>query len=153
MKVLVPIDGSKYSTESIKVASHYAKAKNAETYLITVISSIADIDLELSASERDRLLESMKARGEELLAKAKGVCKSCGVGVVNTVLATSPSPAQEIVSFAEKEKVDLIVIGSRGMNANARFHIGSTMASVVSNSHCCVHVVKEPCWANAGTAV
>jgi len=146
MKVLVPIDGSKYSTEGVKVASHYAKTKNAETYLITVVPSVADIDLELSASDRDRLLESMKVRGEELLAKAKDVCKSCGVTAVNTVLATSPSPAQEIVSFAEQEKVDLIVIGSKGRNASSRFHLGSVTANVVSNCHCCVHVVKETCW-------
>lgn len=147
MKVLVPIDGSKYSTEGVKVASHYAKTKNAETYLITVIPSVADIDLELSASDRDRLFDSMKVRGEEILAKAKAVCKSCGVAVVNTVLAISPSPAQEIVSFAEKEKVDLVVIGSKGRNASSRFHLGSVTANVVSNCHCCVHVVKETCWA------
>ncbi len=40
MKVLVPVDGSKYSSEGIKVASHYAKSKNAEVYLMTVIPSV-----------------------------------------------------------------------------------------------------------------
>jgi len=147
MKVLVPVDGSKYSSEGIKVASHYAKSKNAQVYLMTVIPSVADIDLELTVSERDRLLESMKRRGEELLAKAAELIKSLGVNHVNIVLATAPSPAQEIVAFAEKEKADLIVIGSRGRNATQRFHIGSVAANVVSHSHCCVYVVKEPCWA------
>jgi nucleotide-binding universal stress UspA family protein len=146
MKVLVPIDGSKHATEGIKVASHYAKSKNAQVFLMTVIPSVADIDLELSASERDRLLESMKKRGEELLAKAAELIKSLGVAHVNTILSTAPSPAQEIVAHAEKEKVDLIVIGSRGRNATHRFHIGSVAANVVSHSPCCVYVVKEPCW-------
>ena len=104
MKVLVPVDGSRYSSEGIKVASHYAKTKNAQVYIMTVIPSVADIELELSASERDRLLESMKKRGEELLAKAAELIKSLGVDHVNTVLATAPSPAQEIVAFAEREK-------------------------------------------------
>jgi len=146
MKVLVPVDGSKHASEGIKVASHYAKSKNAQLYLITIIPSVADIDLELSASERDRLLESLKNRGEELLTKSKDMMKSLGVEKVNTVLATAPSPAQEIVSYAEKEKMDLIVIGSRGRNANHKFHIGSVAANVVSHSPCCVYVVKEPCW-------
>ncbi len=146
MNVLVPVDGSKHSSEGIKVASHYAKTKAARIYLITVIPSIADIDLELSASERDRLLESMKKRGEELLAKSSDLMKSHGVSVVNTVLATAPSPAQEIVSFAEKEKIDLIVIGSRGRGANARFHLGSVAANVVRHSSSCVYVVREPSW-------
>jgi nucleotide-binding universal stress UspA family protein len=146
MKVLVPVDGSRYSSEGLKVASHYAKTKNAQVYIMTVIPSVADIDLELSASERDRLLESMKKRGEELLAKAAELIKSLGVNDVKTVLATAPSPAQEIVAFAEKEKADLIIIGSRGRNATQRFHIGSVAANVVSHTPCCVYVVKEPCW-------
>ena len=52
------------------------KPKGAEVSIMTVISYISDIDLELSASERDRLLESMKSRGEEILGKGKGYCKS-----------------------------------------------------------------------------
>jgi len=146
MKVLVPVDGSKHATEGIKVASHYAKSKNAQVFLLTVISSVSDIDLELSASDRDRLLESMKKRGEELLAKAAELIKSLGVVHVNTILSTAASPAQEIVAFAEKEKMDLIVIGSRGKNASHKFHLGSVAANVVRHSHCCVYVVKEPCW-------
>jgi len=146
MKVLVPVDGSKYSSEGIKVASHYAKSKNAEVFLMTVIPSVSDIDLELTASERDRLLESMKKRGEDILSKASDLIKTLGVNHVNTVLATGPSPAHEIVAFAEKERTDLIVIGSRGRTATQRFHIGSVAANVVSHTPCCVYVVKEPCW-------
>ncbi len=147
MKVLIPVDGSRHSTESIKVASHYARNNQAQIHIMTVIPSVADIDLELSASERDRLLESMKMRGQELLERSSELMRQYGAGQVHTVLATAPSPAQEIVSFAEKEKVDLIVIGSKGRNANHRFSIGSVAANVVGHSHCCVHVVKEPCWA------
>ena len=146
MKVLVPVDGSKHSSEGIKVASHYAKTKDAQLFLITVIPSVADIDLELSASERDRLLESMKKRGEELLEKAKEQMKSYGVSKVNTVLATAPSPAMEIVSYAEKEKIDLIVIGCRGRSANQRFHLGSVAENVVRHSPSCVYLVREPSW-------
>ena len=147
MKVLVPIDGSKHSTEGLRVASHFAKANKAKIFILTVIPSVADIDLELSASDRDRLLESLKRRGEDLLAKAKDQMKTLGVADINSVLATADSPAQEIVSFAEKEKIDLIVIGSKGKSATARFLLGSVASKVVKYSHCCVYVVKEPCWA------
>jgi nucleotide-binding universal stress UspA family protein len=147
MKVLVPIDGSKHSTEGLRVASHFAKANKAKIFILNVIPSVADVDLELSASERDRLLESLKRRGEDLLAKAKDQMKSSGVTDISTVLATADSPAQEIVTFAEKEKIDLIVIGSKGKSATARFLLGSVASKVVKYSHCCVYVVKEPCWA------
>jgi nucleotide-binding universal stress UspA family protein len=146
MKVLVPIDGSKHSTEGLRVASHFAKTNKAKIVIINVIPSVADIDLELSASERDKLLESLKRRGEDLLAKAKDQMKVNGVTDINTVLVTGDSPAQEIVAFAEKEKTDLIVIGSKGKSATARFLLGSVASKVVKYSHCCVYVVKEPCW-------
>jgi len=146
MKVLVPVDGSRHSSEGIRVASHYATAKDAQLHLITVIPSVADIDLELSASDRDRLLESMKSRGEELLARAEEQMQSLGVSRVSTILATAPSPAMEIVSYAEKEKIDLIVIGSRGRSANQRFHLGSVAENVVRHSLSCVYVVREPAW-------
>lgn len=147
MKILVPIDGSRHSLEGLKVASHYATAKAAETTLLNVIPAVADIDLELSASERDRVLESMKRRGEEILARAREALGRAGVTKVSTVLSTADSPAQEIVAIAEKEKADLIIIGSKGRNATTRFILGSTAARVVRHSPCCVHVVKEPCWA------
>jgi len=146
MKILVPIDGSRHSLEGLKVASHYATTKAAETTLLTVIPAVADIDLELSASERDRVLESMKRRGEEVLTRAREALGRAGVAKVSTVLSTADSPAQEIVAIAEKEKVDLIIIGSKGRNATTRFILGSTAARVVRHSPCCVHVVKEPCW-------
>jgi nucleotide-binding universal stress UspA family protein len=147
MNVLVPIDGSKHSAEGLRVASHFAKSNKARIFIVNVIPSVADIDLELSASERDRLLESLKRRGEDLLARAKDQMRTNGVSDINTVLVAGDSPAQEIVACAEKEKADLIVIGSKGKSATARFLLGSVASKVVKYSHCCVYVVKEPCWA------
>lgn len=147
MNVLVPIDGSKHSSEGLRVASHFAKSNKARIFIVNVIPSVADIDLELSASERDRLLESLKRRGEDLLARARDQMRTTGVSDISTVLVAGDSPAQEIVAYAEKEKADLIVIGSKGKSATARFLLGSVASKVVKYSHCCVYVVKEPCWA------
>ena len=146
MKVLVPVEGSKYSMEGIKVASNYAKSNNAGIYIMTVTPYVADVDLELSAVERDRLLESMKKRGEDVLEKAVKLLKSFGANYIRTVLASSTSPAEEIVNFAGSEKIDLIVIGSKGMGATERFFLGSVTSKVVRYSPCCVYVVKDPCW-------
>jgi len=147
MNVLVPIDGSKHSSEGLRVASHFAKSNKARIFIVNVIPSVADIDLELSASERNKLLESLRRRGEDLLAKAKFQMATNGVNDINTALVTGDSPAQEIVAYAEKEKADLIVIGSKGKSATARFLLGSVASKVVKYSHCCVYVAKEPCWA------
>jgi nucleotide-binding universal stress UspA family protein len=153
MKVLVPVEGSKCSMEGIRVASHYAKTRNAGVYILTVVPYIMDVDLELTAAERDRLLETMKRRGEDVLGKASNLMKSYGVANFRTVLSTSTSAANEIVAFAENEQIDLILIGSRGLDATTRFFLGSVASKVVRYSPCCVYVVKDPRWMSEGTAV
>ncbi len=142
MKILVPVDGSKYSMEGVKVALKYAKATKTDIYLMIVTPFISGLDLEISAKEMDSLNESMKNRGEEVLGKAQSMLTSEGV-TAKTVLSSSISAADEIVSFAEKEKVDLIIIGSRGLGGAAtRFFMGSVASKVVSHAPCSVYVVK-----------
>ena len=142
MKILVPVDGSEYSMEGVKVALKYTKATKTDIYLMTVTSFIPGLDLEISAKEMDSLNESMKSRGEEVLGKAQSILTAEGV-TAKTVLSSSISAADEIVSFAEKEKVDLIIIGSRGLGGAAtRFFMGSVASKVVSHAPCSAYVVK-----------
>ena len=142
MKILVPVDGSKYSMEGVKVALDYAKTKGAEITLITVTPFIPGLDLEISAKELDSLTEKMKRSGEEVLEKAQAVLKSDGVSS-RSVLSSSTSAADEIIGVAEKEKTDLIIIGSRGLGGAAtRFFMGSVALKVVSHAPCNLYVVK-----------
>jgi nucleotide-binding universal stress UspA family protein len=90
----------------------------------------------------DSLNESMKRRGDEVFAKAQAILKAEGV-TAKTVLASSISAADDIIGFAEKEKVDLIIIGSRGLGSAAtRFIMGSVASKVVAHAPCNVYVVK-----------
>lgn len=142
MKILVPVDGSQNSMEAVKVALKYAKATKTDIYLMTVIPFISGMDLEISAGAMDKLNESMKSRGEGVLGKAQDILKAEGVPA-KTVLASSISAADDIISFAEKEKVDLIIIGSRGLGSAAtRFIMGSVASKVVTHAPCNVYVVK-----------
>jgi nucleotide-binding universal stress UspA family protein len=143
MKILVPVDGSEYSMEAVKVALKYAKATKTDIYLMTVTPFISGLDLEISAGAMDKLNESMKSRGEEVLSKAQGILTAEGV-TVKTILSSSISAADEIVSFAEKEKVDLLIIGSRGLGGAAtRFFMGSVALKVVTHAPCNVYVIKK----------
>ena len=142
MKILVPVDGSQNSMEAVKVALKYAKATKVDISLMTVTPFISGLDLEISAGAMDKLNESMKSRGEEVLKKAQDILTAEGVSA-KTVLASSISAADDIISFAEKEKMDLIIIGSRGLGSAAtRFIMGSVASKVVSHAPCNVYVVK-----------
>jgi nucleotide-binding universal stress UspA family protein len=103
---------------------------------------VPGLDLEISAKELASLTEKMKSRGEEILEKAQAVLKSDGVSS-RSILSSSVSAADEIIGVAEKEKVDLIIIGNRGMGGAAtRFFMGSIASKVVGHVPCSVYVVK-----------
>ena len=136
MKILVPVDGSAYSLKAVEAACDLAKAQAPST--ITLVAAVMQMpDLE----EGVYIAEKMKAQAQIALAKAKEVVKAQGFAA-DEVLAIGPSPADEIVKVAKDQKVDLIVIGSRGLAGKTRSFLGSTASQVVTYSPCSVLVVK-----------
>ncbi|RJR17043.1 MAG: universal stress protein [Nitrospiraceae bacterium] len=142
MKILVPVDGSQNSMDALNVAIDYAKSKEAKICLINVMPVIEDIDLEITASERVKIKESMEKRAEYITQKACGVLALENVMAICKAIVQSSSVPDAIVDFAEKEKTDLIIIGSRGLNPSVRFRMGSVASKVVKHSPCSVYVVK-----------
>ena len=52
------------------------------------------------------------------------------------------SVVKEIVDYAEKNRIDMIVIGSRGLSGIKKMLLGSVAGGVVTYAHCPVLVVK-----------
>jgi nucleotide-binding universal stress UspA family protein len=46
------------------------------------------------------------------------------------------------VEYAEEHKIDLIVIGTKGLSGIKKMLLGSTASGVVTYAHCPVMVVK-----------
>jgi nucleotide-binding universal stress UspA family protein len=57
-------------------------------------------------------------------------------------LITYGDPADELVAFAHKEEIDVIVIGSSGKGFLKRKVLGSVSHKVLENAHCSVYVVR-----------
>lgn len=142
MKILVPVDGSKNANEALKVALDYAKLKKAEIFLISVVPVLEGIDFEISAAEREKLKASMDHRAESVVNQACGFLISEDVIAHCKAIVAAYSVSEAIVDFAEKEKIDLIIIGSRGLDPTKKFKLGSVASKVVKHSNCSVYVVK-----------
>jgi len=142
MKILVPVDGSKYSMAALDVALDYAKTKGANICLINVMPYIEAVDLEISAHERESVNQSMEKRADYIVQQACGVLAGKDVIATCRHIVASASIPDAIIDYAEQEKVDLIIIGSRGLSQSSRFKMGSVAAKVVKHSPCSVYVVK-----------
>lgn len=142
MKILVPVDGSKHSMEALNVAIDYAKSKNANICLINVMPYIEGVDLEISAHDREKVTKSIEKRAEFIVQQACGILAGKDIIATCRHIVASASVPDAIVDYAEKEKADLIIIGSRGLSPSSRFKMGSVASKVVKHSPCSVHVVK-----------
>ena len=142
MKVLVPVDGSQYSEAALKVAADYAKTKGANICLINVVPFIEGLDLEISAAEREKLSASLAKRGDYIVQQACGILTAQDIISTCRSVVASVSVHGAIIEFAEKEKADLIIIGTKGLGASSRFKMGSVASKVVKHSPCSVYVVK-----------
>jgi nucleotide-binding universal stress UspA family protein len=77
------------------------------------------------------------------MEEAKEKIKNEGVQVQIVIVKDSPGTA--IVSFAEKEKIDLIAMGSRnrGLFEGTLLGLGSVSNYVIQNARCPVLVTKD----------
>ena len=139
MKILVPVDGSPHSLKAVETACNLVKAQLPSEMLLVAVS-LALFDLE---EEGHYVAEKFKRQADAALTTAKAFAQDQGV-TPKALLATGISAADEIVRLAVDEKVDLIVIGSRGLASKTRFFVGGTATKVVTYSPCSVMVVKLP---------
>ena len=65
-----------------------------------------------------------------------------GVKATGQVIRHVPSVVEAITDFAVKKRVDLIVIGTRGLTGFKKLLLGSVTSGIVSHAHCEVLVVR-----------
>jgi nucleotide-binding universal stress UspA family protein len=137
MKVLACIDLSTQAQDVLEKAVELALWKKADLILFTV----AEDFLEFGEGATLSLTEQIKEQAQKRLEEAGKTALAKGVKA-RTVMDYGSSPADSILTFAEKDGVDLIVLGSRAKSGLDRFLIGSVASKVVPHSTCSVIVLR-----------
>lgn len=147
-RILVAVDGSKPSLNASSQAIDIAKKLDAELIAIYVISPDIRYNY-LEDTITPRLPRALKnvmmvatQRGETHVDNVKQKAKEKGVIVKTDVIMGISSVVKEIVEYAEKNKVDMIVVGSRGLSGIKKMLVGSVASGVVTYAHCPVLVAK-----------
>src|ERR1035441_9113551 len=99
-----------------------------------------DAALAIPAAARAHAPPSAPAEPRGQLEEALAILADAGVHA--EPIPAIGNPAHEIITAAESRGVDLIVIGSQGMNAVRRFLLGSVADRVVRHATCDVLVVR-----------
>jgi len=143
-KIMIAFDGSKDSVKAVELGCSMAEKYGSTLILAHVFSPalppytgvapmpVPEIEgIAVVAKERAR---SVLARGIDLVT-ARGL-KARGE------LIEAGSTVQALVELAAAEKVDLIIVGTRGMTGFKKLILGSVSSGLVSHSDCPVLVVR-----------
>lgn len=138
-KILVAVDGSKNSKKAVSHAIDLASQIGAKVLAVHVTDSTVFVNLPETI-----MWDDIKSLLDEEGAKSLGFAKKKAASkkVKLDTLTSEGSPAKEIVKTAEKEKADLIILGTAGRGGIDKFLIGSVSEKVLRMAHCTVMIVK-----------
>jgi nucleotide-binding universal stress UspA family protein len=147
-KILVAIDGSDNARRAEDVAIILSKESKADLVILNVYSvplyaysntsplgGMPPIDIK-------DMMETTAKQAKKLVEESEQRARGQGAKATAATLQSSSSVVYEIVSYAQNEKVDLIVIGTRGLGGFKKLLLGSVSGGVATHSHCNVLIVK-----------
>lgn len=129
-RILVPTDFSKNALKAVAFAAEIAKKSRGTVILLHVIEPAINMATMQTDSQSETKL---KKRSAELLSALKSIVAVYPHVNITPRLAGGPV-IQSILDFAEKEKVDMIVMGTEGATGLKKFFMGSVTAGAISKT-------------------
>jgi nucleotide-binding universal stress UspA family protein len=148
MKVLLPIDFSESTERVINSVERRPWPGDTE---ITVLHVVDTVSVASGWVDLSPYIESQTESAKELASIAAKRLSSRGLSVSESVRCGYP-PAV-ILDYAEEWVADLVVVGSHGLGAVARFLLGSVAKTLLQGAHCSIEIVRTPATQEAGTAM
>jgi len=141
-KILVPTDGSDFSTAAVQSAIELAAATRASLVALHVYPSFRGGAYGTAESARAALAEAhavrTKSAGAVILEDVLARCLQAGVAG-EVVMMESERPWQAIIAVAQRKRCDAICMASHGRRGLAGVVLGSETAKVLT--HCTLPVL------------
>jgi nucleotide-binding universal stress UspA family protein len=142
--ILLATDGSAASDRAAQLAVELASANGARLTALFVIDPYPYLGVgEASAVGFQSYMGHAYEHAALAHARVAKLCEHASPPVaVQLLRGEDPSPADEIVRVAAREKADLVVVGSHGRAGLSRIMLGSVAAKVVAASPAPVLVAR-----------
>lgn len=137
-KLLMAVDGSEPSLKAANYAIELADKEKAGLAILHVL----DMPYGGSVSSLKEWHTELRKEAEKWPARIKDKTERKGVEVTVEIAEHGVSTYLSIADYAAKERVDMIVIGSRGRTGLKWLLLGSVATGVVTYATCPVLVVR-----------
>ena len=135
--ILLAADGSENSMRAAKEAMKLAKVSSETTVTILFVIDIEKVKTDvLHASS----VESLYMERRQKLVPIEQLFETANIHYKVEMVHGSPGP--EIIKFANTQQVDLVIIGSRGLNSLQEMVLGSVSHKVMKRVACPAMIVK-----------
>jgi len=135
-KILVPLDGSKYSEKALQRACEIVNAFDSKIILLYVVEK----SLPINILDRKVYLTIIRGVGNKTLLKANNILLK--KGITAKIFLKEGNIVKEIEKVVKKEKCDLIIVGNRGLGSVTRFLLGSISNKLAQSSSCSLLIIK-----------
>ena len=149
-KILLPHDGTEISDKALEKSKEFAKAFNAELYIVHLIEHIPIPPSLILGNDRQWIAESRRSIAKKLkegwlkMAKEKinPVLEKENIKFNTRVLTDKQSLSEQILKFASDNKVNLIIVGSQRLNKISKIKaLGSVSRKISENADCPVMII------------
>ena len=121
-RILVPLDGSRYSKRAVEAAIDIAKHYQSSVFLLHVIRNLSlpkeILEMVASGEVTESRMEILQNSAEIILSNAKEQFIAQGITDVQSEFVIG-KPAAKIAEYATQNGIDLIVIGHRGLGPHS----------------------------------
>ena len=139
-KIVVGYDGSDNSKRALERAIALSAFEGATLRIVVAVNTILPMYGTTAPYYPPDYAEQVTKEGQRSLAEAVSRAKQVTQKISGSVM--DGHPAEMILSSADRDGSDLIVVGRRGISGVERFLMGSVSSSVVNHSKCDVLIVK-----------
>jgi len=135
-RIMVGFDGSTQSEKAAETALKLARAMDSHLLLFAVARPPEPATM----VELDAMLDDAREHFEAQFQKIRKRAEELDVELETDIVVGHP--VEQIVHRAEADRVNLIILGRRGVSRFERIIIGSTSEKVLRYAHCPVMVVR-----------
>lgn len=139
-RILVPTNGSVASKNAAEISFMMASSEEDEVTVLNVVTE-EESEWHLRLREDEHTKRSL-GLAHEIVEELRVIGESNGVLTVADV-RTGPSPEEVIFDVVEKERIDLIVLGTSLRAGTGRIFLGPRVERIIENARCPVLVVNS----------